>query len=119
MESLFSTKVTIIGLEKSTAKGISSEKEVDKTLLMHDPFSVVRKISRTVWFFIGTVGKVAGKVCELYRPSPIPKGGGLEIILKVTFSIPDSKRRVLHTYRYNRSKLCRFVCRRVRNRRST
>ena len=102
-------------IQKNPQQGenLSAEKEVGKTALMHDPFSVawkrknkeklipetvghvLREISRAVWFFLEVGGKVSGRVCEKkYRPSPIPKGG-LEILLKVTFSIPDNKRRFL------------------------
>ena len=51
------------------------------------------EISCYVWFFMDRGGRVTGRVdSPRYRPSPIPKGG-LEIILRVTFTIEEDKER--------------------------
>ena len=126
MESIYQTTIASRGWHyygknvwKSPKVGevLSAEKEVSKEALSHDPYSVAwkkkskvklvpdtvghlpREISRATWFFIGLGGKVIGKVFESkYRPSPIPKGG-LEILLKVSFSICDNERRFLNRLR--------------------
>ena len=86
-------------------------KEDDQVALLIDPHSVAftRKsivrvvpdivghipleISRYVWFFMDRGGRVSGRVdSPRYRPSPTPKGG-LEIILIVTFTIEEDKKR--------------------------
>ena len=54
---------------------------------------VPREISRSVWFFL-EIGESDRKSMRKKWRSPI-LNDGLEIILKVTFSIPDSKRRFL------------------------
>ena len=57
------------------------------------------EISRYVWFFMNRGGRVTGIVHDpRYRPSPIPNGG-LEIILKVTFTIVDEDKRYLERLR--------------------
>ena len=127
MESIYSAKIASRGWHyygKTVLKNpkvgeiLTTEKEVDKKALSHDPYSVAwkkktkgkvvtetvghlsREISRATWFFIEHGGKVAaGKVYESkYRPSPIAKGG-LDILLKVTFSISDKDRRFLDRLR--------------------
>ena len=86
-------------------------KEDDQVTLVIDPHSVaftrksivhvvpdivghiLLEISRYAWFFMDRGGRFTGRVdFPRYRPSPIPKGG-LEIILKVTFTIEEDKRR--------------------------
>ena len=88
-----------------------AEKETDEKALMHDKHAVAwkrkvksklvpdivghvpRELSRAVWYFLDLGGKAIGNVFERkYYPSPIPRGG-LEIILKVKFSISDDNRR--------------------------
>ena len=60
---------------------------------------VPREISRAVWFFLERGGSLAGKVAdEIYRPSPIAKGG-LEILLSAEFKISDQKRKYLERMR--------------------
>ena len=52
---------------------------------------VPQEISRFVYFFLHHGGSVDATVeDERYRPSPIAKGG-LEIVLRATFKIEDSK----------------------------
>ena len=56
---------------------------------------VPQEISRFVYFFLHHGGSVDATVeDERYRPSPIAKGG-LEIVLRATFNIEDSKRFLL------------------------
>jgi len=56
---------------------------------------VPQEISRFVYFFLHHGGSIAAVVeDEKYRPSPVAKGG-LEIVLRVTFKIDDSKRSLL------------------------
>ena len=56
---------------------------------------VPREISRAVWFFLERGGSLTGKVAEeIYRPSPIAKGG-LEILLLVEFKLSDQERNTL------------------------
>ena len=56
---------------------------------------VPQEISRFVYFFLHHGGIVDATVeDERYRPSPIAKGG-LEIVLRATFKIEDSKRFLL------------------------
>jgi len=93
------------------------KKEESQAALIHDPHSIAftRKIrarlvpdivghipleiSRYVWFFMNRGGRVTGTVHDpRYRPSPIPKGG-LEIILKVTFTIKEEDKRYLERLR--------------------
>ena len=57
---------------------------------------VPQKISRFVYFFLHHGGSIDAVVeDEKYRPSPIAKGG-LEIVLRATFKIDNSKRSLLH-----------------------
>lgn len=57
---------------------------------------VPQDISRFVYFFLHHGGSIDTVVeDEKYRPSPIAKGG-LEIVLRATFQIDDSKRSLLH-----------------------
>ena len=57
---------------------------------------VPQEISRFVYFFLHHGGSIDAVVeDEKYRPSPIAKGG-LEIVLRATFKIDDSKRSLLH-----------------------
>ena len=57
---------------------------------------VPQDISRFVYFFLHHGGSIHAVVeDEKYRPSPIAKGG-LEIVLRATFKIDDSKRSLLH-----------------------
>ena len=57
---------------------------------------VPQDISRFVYFFLHHGGSIHAVVeDEKYRPSPIEKGG-LEIVLRATFQIDDSKRSLLH-----------------------
>ena len=93
------------------------KKEESHDALIHDPHSVAftRKsrarltpdvvghfpleISRYVWFFLNRGGRVTGMVHDpRYRRSPIPMGG-LEIIIKVTFTIAEEKKRYLERLR--------------------
>ena len=56
---------------------------------------VPQEMSRFVYFFLHHGGSVDGTVeVERYRPSPIAKGG-LEIVLRATSKIEDSKRFLL------------------------
>ena len=56
---------------------------------------VPQEMSRFVYFFLHHGGSVDGTVeDERYRPSPIAKGG-LEIVLRATSKIEDSKRFLL------------------------
>lgn len=57
---------------------------------------VPQEISRFVYFFLHHGGSVDATVAnhERYRPSPTAKGG-LEIVLRATFKIEDSKRFLL------------------------
>ena len=58
--------------------------------------NVPQEISRFVYFFLHHVRSIDAVVeDEKYRPSPIAKGG-LEIVLRGTFKIDDSKRSLLH-----------------------
>jgi len=69
---------------------------------------IPREISRAIWFFIEKGGKVTGNVFEeRCRPSQIPKGG-LEIMLKVTISISDEKRKYLE-------RLKTIICENIQN----
>ena len=96
---------------------LNVKKEESQEALIHDPHSiaVTRKtrarlvpdivghfpleISRYVWFFIHRGGRVACIVHDpKYRRSPIPKGG-LEIVLKVTFSIAEENKRYIERLR--------------------
>ena len=57
---------------------------------------VAQEISRFVYFFLHHGGSIDAVVQdEKYRPSPIAKGG-LEIVLRATFKIDDSKRSLLY-----------------------
>ena len=57
---------------------------------------VPKEISRFVYCFLHHGGSIDAVVeDERYRPSPIAKGG-LEIVLRATFKIDDSKRSLLH-----------------------
>ena len=93
------------------------KKEENQTALLIDPHSVAftRKsklrlvpdivghvpieISRFVWFFMDRGGRIVAKVhTPRYRRSPIPKGG-LEIIVKITFTIEEEKKPYSRGYR--------------------
>ena len=93
------------------------KKEENRTALLIDPHSVAftRKskqrlvpdivgnfpleISRYVWFFMDRGGRIGAKVhSPRYRRSPIPKGG-LEIIVKMTFTIEEDKKMYLERLR--------------------
>ena len=93
------------------------KKEENHTALLIDPHAVAftRKskqrlvpdivghipleISRFIWFFLDRGGRCSARVySSRYRPSPIPKGG-LEIIVKMTFTIVDEKKRYLERLR--------------------
>ena len=60
---------------------------------------VLLHLQRFVYFFLHHGGSVDTTVeDERYRPSPIAKGGGgggLEVVLRATFKIEDSKRFLL------------------------
>ena len=57
------------------------------------------EISRYVWFFMDRGRHIGVKVeSSRYRRSPIPKGG-LEIIVKITFTIEEDKKRYLERLR--------------------
>ena len=57
---------------------------------------VAQETSRFVYVFVHHGGSIDAVVeDEKYRPSPIAKGG-LEIVLRATFKIDDSKRSLLH-----------------------
>ena len=122
MKSSFTTLIGSRGwhvYQKSTWRkpkkdeSLSFQKETDRTALKFDPFSIAftRKtteyltpitvghvpleISRFVYFFLERGGKMEAKVYRTkYEVSPIPKGG-LEIVLQVTFTIEDEKKRYL------------------------
>ena len=100
-------------VETENGEKVTAYKETDQKALLIDPYAIEwklkkinkvvpavvghipREISRAIWFFIEKGGSLTGKVFEeRCRPSPIPKGG-LEIILKVTISINDEKRKYL------------------------
>ena len=71
---------------------IKSKEKLVPNVVGHVP----QEISRFVYFFLHHGGSIDAVVQdEKYKPSPIAKGG-LEIVLRATFKIDDSKRSLLY-----------------------